>query len=690
MNIQSKNRSVLSDFFSIAFLLMAMILSGCQAETKTDSDEQSNNNTAPVIDENHRVAVCASEGAQCGVVRDKSGNSISCGSCDGSETCSNNRCETSCSLNQIDDGPFDGLFAYVPTQFAYEDQSENQHSVNTKLLPRNYGGEFPFESAVDMKAKKMEMDFGEKTLSLPLTISFKAIANEKNQTDNLLNTNLLSVDEINGQLQVKLTNNQVTVLNDKSNMKSRSCNHIAVRLTENEIKTSFNGHAVSKQANLNSIGHLAGSLSLGEYEGRIWDIRVFDNALNDSDIKKLGKECDDAQDMVVENPEFPNYLCGVYQCMYWPANVEDTTMDSFEYQLSGHDMTWEHNVMDTGMYVHGALCAEYEKSRNLELTDGYRKSWVSKFNFENPWNQYVLHENFHAYQKRTGGSTKFLAESSASWGAFTMKPTAYDTLLGMYTLQPHLALWTKQDSVFEDGIIDYSKGGHQYGASIFEWYVTHYVLADNAMGKVFNRDRFDLAPLTGSPAEAFYNVIKDGGYDMREVFVDFAARITTWDVDYGDTFLKSEIGSFNRMNGNNKKSDSPIPDEEVDNKISVFYDENGTKGNWVAVPARYKVSAWAFNAYEVSVDESVSYKLGINPSTNNPDYAEFRAKAVVYNEATGERRYTDLPVTSAGIAVTTNVIAHKGEKLYLIVASTPSTKFTDYEAYAYDYLIEKQ
>ena len=48
--------------------------------------------------------------------------------------------------------------------------------------------------------------------------------------------------------------------------------------------------------------------------------------------------------------------------------------------------------METGMYVHGALCAEYAKPRQMLLTDGYRRSWV-------------LHENFH-HNNASGGDDR--------------------------------------------------------------------------------------------------------------------------------------------------------------------------------------------------------------------------------------------------------------------------------------------
>lgn len=659
-----------------------------------EANSACNSNQCSPMDPTYIAQACAAAGASCGPIRDGQGNTISCGGCDTGESCSSNRCESSCSLTQIDDGPFDNLLAYAPLQFAYEDLSPNGYSVQTTLLEHNTDNQlFPFESSVDMTAKNIQLQLGSTSISQPMTLSFKMQPSEANQEATIIESDALSLKESSGALTTtfETLTNPVTLLNNASTLKHRSCNHVAVQVDASHIRTFLNGQSAETAVNTATLQALSGTLNIGPYNGKVWDVRIYERVLTPAEITSIGSDCDDAQSKPLPDPTYPNYLCGVYQCIYWPDGVTDTTQDSFEYQLSGHEMTWEHNVLETGMYKHGQLCAEYEKPRDLLLTEGYRKSWVSKFNFEKPWNQYVLHENFHAYQSRTGGSTKFLAESSASWGAFSQKPTAYDTILGMYTLQPQLALWTTQSSVFEEGIIDYAKGGHQYGAAIWEWYVTHHVLNDDHfIGKVFNRNVLNLAPLTGKPSEGMYNALAEAGFDMRDVFSDFAARVTTWDVDYADTFIASEVGSFNRMNGNNNNSDNPIPSEEVDNKIAEFYDHNGTQNQWLTVPSRYKIGDWAYNAYQVDVTSNTTYEVGINPSVSNPAYSEFRAQVVVHNEQSGERQYYKIPNTTAGIASSIMVYAEAGEKLYLVVANTPSTKFNEFKAYTYDYLISAQ
>ena len=175
---------------------------------------------------------------------------------------------------------------------------------------------------------------------------------------------------------------------------------------------------------------------------------------------------------------------------------------------------------------------------------------------------------------------------------------------------------------------------------------------------------------------------------MRDVFAEFASKITTWDWPmYGPGYADAEKRSYTRLFNKNKKNGNPYPDEEVDNKIAISYDGKGT-GSWVSVPKRYKIGSWAFNAYEVNVDAKSNYEVGVKPSANNPDYAEFRARVVVHNESTGKRTYRVLKVGGPGEAKTIDVKAEAGDKLYLVVSSTPSTVFKEWDAYDYEYMIK--
>ncbi|WP_226646808.1 PA14 domain-containing protein [Microbulbifer variabilis] len=627
---------------------------------------------------------CSVHLAECGVIRGESGETVDCGSCSNGESCMANRCETTCSLDQTGKGSFNSLFAYVPSQITNTDLSGNGHLVQTTYtgIQPDDGDDFPFISRTDMTAKAIALDFGNSSAGLPLTVSFKYIPSQALQTNTLISSSSLTVIERQGIITTQLHgDDDIEIINSESISKTYSCNQVTAVIDLDMVTTYFNGNVIQHNVDASGVDTLTGVMNIGPYTGKIWDLRVFNRALSPDEANLLGEDCDDSGSRETPFEGYPNYLCSVYQCIWWPNDVE-TSDASLQYQVNAHDMTWEHNVLATGMHIHGNLCGEYEKPRDLQLTEAYRNSWVNNFNKDNPWNNYVLHENFHSYQTRAGGGSKMLQESTANWGAYSQKP-GHDgvNLLGMYTLQPHQPLHTDQSSPLEEGIIDAYKGGHQYGAGIYEFYLSEYVTDRKFIGDIYNDDRRYSAPIA-----AMYDLVAQAGYDMREVFSEFAARTITWDYpEYGEQWRQAEVDSYGRMVS---QQPDDLPDEEVDNKISEFYGVEGTNGQWVAVPERYRPGSWAYNAYEVEVSRDETYLIGVRPSVTNPEYAEFRAQAVVYNEDSKERRYHPIPVVSAGEESTVTVPVSSGETLYLVVASTPSQKFTDWDAYRYDYLIE--
>ena len=706
MNMKKNKFLQLAIIFNIFIIFSSAAFTGCSKDMEIlfndspvdnydNNDNNNNNNNNDNNDNNdtfdpfhYGEISCMSEGAECGVVLGDNGINLDCGTCPSGLTCMVNRCEEIDSLDQLDTGMMTNLFAYVPIQFTDSDLSPFKHDVTTTLLPRvDVTADFPNVSRTDFRQKKISINFDTKSLSLPLTISFKLIPREVNQQQVIMDSQSFRIKQVNRSVEFFSKSDNKSILSSGSDLKTTSCNHYGIVIANNYIAIYINGRKHQISNNLPNFDGILKQLSVNEYSGKVWDLRIFSKDISQGDMAGLSEFCDDRMTMQTPYAGYTEYLCGVYYCIYWPAGITDSTPENLQYQLSGHDMTWEHNVLTTGMYKHGDLSGEIAKkeSRNLQLTEGYRSRWVNGYTFSKPWGNYVLHENFHAYQGRAGGSHKFFVEGSAEWGGYSQRPGTEDNpLLGMYTLQPHYALYANQSSPIQEGIIDFAKGGHQYGSGIFYEYITEFVLNDWLIGDVFNHS-------DKNPSSALYKIIKETGYDMQEIFADFAARITTWDWPrYGPGYLDAEKRTYDRMFGNNKKSDNPLPDEEVDNKITVSYGANGTGDSWKEVPRRYMIGSWAWNAYEVNVESTKNYTVGIMPSTSNPSYAKFKARVVVYNESTGKRTYHELKVGNPGNKTTVNVKAAAGEKLYLIVACTPSTVFSGWDTYDYKYLIKQE
>jgi hypothetical protein len=395
-----------------------------------------------------------------------------------------------------------------------------------------------------------------------------------------------------------------------------------------------------------------------------------------------GAECSD--DLILTTPYTgnPNYLIGVYIDEWWPDHATES-LEQFQYYLHAQDMVYERNLFEGGMYARDDLCGYFssgQSPRSLELSDGIRNGFVWP-TFSNPLVQgncdYWMHENFHSYQGKLGGyiglgMSKFMLESGASWGPDHMIPGKMDTLLAYYSMHPHLPLWTIQNSPVDMRAGWEFKGGHQYGAYICWSYFTNYVANKMWLG--------DVHCTSGHP-QAAHDHLAVMGHDMADHFGDFAARITTWDMQDGAAYRAAELASLNRMI--NAKPECP----RHDNKITTFYDENGTGDVWTSLITEYIPGAWAWNAYKVeNIGSNSTYNVALMTDVGNPANADFRAQVVVHNTQTDVRTYHHLDPAAPGVGTSIVVPAGLDDELYLVVATTPNV-FSGWDWYEYQYKI---
>lgn len=637
------------------------------------------------------VRQCAMQSAHCGVIRDKYGRTVDCGEPLEGEFCAGNRSEPMCELNQLDSGKLDNLFAYVPLQFTDEDLSSNRFPVKTTMFPVTTPADFPFISRTDIGGKQLELDLGPRALLPSMTVSFKFIPNETAQSEVIFESAAMQIEQQSSAVKASFgKSNDSLVIENEADLKAHSCNHYAVVVDGNSIKAWLNGNASTIQSNTSGLESITGSLAIGPYPGRVWDVRIFEQALSGEEVAELGEDCADEYVMASPYPESTNYLCGIYSCIWWPEGTTDTSQESFEYQVEAHNMTYEHNIIAGLLYDQGDFCEGHvEKHANIHLTEGYRKRWVSKLNFSNPAGTYWLHENYHAYQgnvSRIPG--KWFAESSAEWAAYTLRPgdDPSNSLLGYYTLQPHQPLWAREIVPEEWTAFSRYSGGHMYGSGIYMYYLSANYLGPKVAGDII---RYTNSGKADYPAEAMYRMLADAGFDMRDVFGEFAAKTITWDYPYyGESFKLAEDRSRRRMTRVRNGNENPWPEEDIDNKITAVYTAEGTGGNFVSVPDRYLPGSWAYNAYQVNVETRQNYRVAIKTSEANVDFAEFRATVVIHDEVSEERKYYPIEVAEPGDLAAVNVPAEAGNKLYLVVATTPSQDFSSYTMYRYEYLIE--
>ncbi len=604
--------------------------------------------------------------------------------------------QEACTSAQAGNGPTDSLYVHVPSHLVTADISTYQHVVSltgdtmheSASSDPAIAGHVPFVSRNDLTNKSIMIDLGETSRNVPLSISFKLIPTDSMQNELVMQAGAFDIETSSGSMISTWYNTgtgETSVTNNNSVLKNRSCNHFALVLGDSSHTTYFNGYPTTVGADTSMLRDLNGSIVIGPFPGKVWDIRVYQRALTQAEIMTLGG-ADSSDELLAASPYegYPNYLFGVYVNEWWPDHATDP-LEEFQYYVHAQDMVYERNIFEAGMYPNNDLSGYFASGRcqALQLSDGIRNGFVWP-TFSNPLTQsngqHWLHENFHSYQGQLSGyigfgGSKFMAESTASWGATHNIPAVRDTLLGYYTLHPHLPLWTIQNSPVDMRAGWEFKGGHQYGGNIFWSYLTNYAAGKNMLGDCFNDTR--VGPRV---AEVAYDLLATQGLDMKSIFADYAARITTWDIQDGAAYLNSENASLSRMKG-------AKPDAEIfDAKITTTYDSEGTGDQWTDVPELYIPGSWAFNAYKVEVSQDADYTFAVKTDVSNPAYSDFQARVVVHDLQTDERTYHVLSIAVPGEASSIIVPARAGDDVYLIVATTPEM-FSGWDWYPYQFKI---
>ena len=212
---------------------------------------------------------CQSQGAECGVVRGDNDINLDCGTCSSGQTCMANRCEDTCSLGQIDTGKLSNLFSYVPIQYTDSDLSSFKHKVKTILLPRvDVTADFPNVSRTDFRQKQIKIDFGAKSLSLPMTISFKLIPRKVNLNETIMESSSFKIKQNNKSIEFLSTADNKKILSSGSELKTTSCNHYAFVISKSNITIYINGrkHQISNNLSFNGISK---NLTVGKYSGKV-------------------------------------------------------------------------------------------------------------------------------------------------------------------------------------------------------------------------------------------------------------------------------------------------------------------------------------------------------------------------------------------------------------------------------------
>ncbi|WP_445364078.1 sialate O-acetylesterase [Microbulbifer sp. ANSA003] len=607
------------------------------------------------------------------------------------------------------DGPADSLLVHVPSHLEFRDVAGGNSVIVEGTALTESASSDPDVEGRTMFVSRNDFNNADMTVALPekdglahFSLSFKFIP-DSTEDDEVMVRSIADTngDNNSGSFYIGISDEVVVgqlggqdsqqFSNAESTLKTRSCNHVAVTVDNGTLTVYVNGEAsTSISVDGDSYPYLGDMLQFGPFAGKIWDARLYERVLTYDEVMDLGgSKCNES--MIATSPYdgYNNYLCSTYQCQWWSDDT-DKTMANFEHYIVAQERVWERNIFEAGMYGKGELCTYFSdegSTRDLELNDSISNTFVKNYTLEdNPLTQsnaqHWMHENFHSYQGKlnrvTGESSgKYTLESSASWGADHNIPGVKDSLLGYYTLHPHITLWAIQDSPVDHQYGYDFKGGHQYGAYIFWSWLTNYAVSKDLMGGVFRDSRDGLNDLEAADA-----YLTAQGHDMKALFADFAAQITTWDMVESEAYQVSEAASLSRML-------SEHPDASThDNKYTQTFDQEGTGNSWTDMDTGFVPGSWAFNAFKVEgITEDSNYTIAVRvDAENNPAHADFRGRAVVYNPSTGSRSYYPFDIDSSGEDSSTVVPVPANHELYALVVTTPDT-FRDFEFYDYDFAI---
>lgn len=651
-------------------------------------------------------AYCQSKNAQCGkLYKADTEEVVQCSPCSSGESCVSNRCEPICHSEQFGT-PNDSLLIHMPLTVNDDDLSNLDNHID--VIKRMGVG---FTSNIDFSKKQIKVKLAKPYKKFSLSsFSFRLLPEKNRRYTEIINTNRFKVYEKNNTLtiQARGVKRKRYSLAIEGELKTSSCNSIIINFYDNRFDVFINGKKFTK--NITDGGRLNGKvkrLRAGVYSGKIWDLRYYSRVLQDDEVATLASDCKNGPSANPYKDGYPNFICGAYVCLWWPldSDLEEgeqpIPLAQYEYYLKKQDEVYERNVIGAGMYLHGDICGFFQWAkeaengnggRNLILSYGIRKTFVKKHSEEKPVNQYWLHENFHSFQgklksysKGQKRGNKFLLESTASWGPDAIipgEPEAKDSLLGMYTLMPHLPLWSDQSSPIDEKICSRFKGGHQYGAFIFFSYISRYILDNRFIGDIYNDDRAKSKPIA-----VVNDLLLKAGHNLKQIFADFAAKTVNYDYLYKDSYITSEEASCRRMYS---KDDDYIPETCIEDspKIAMYLDDQGTFGKWVNPPSEYQIGSWAYNTFQISPSDQSTYQVGVALDENNPIYSELQARVIINNLNDNSYQYLSIESIKPGEEKSLKIQSPENAVVYLVVVSTPN-KFNAFESYQYKYMVQK-
>ena len=288
----------------------------------------------------------------------------------------------------------------------------------------------------------------------------------------------------------------------------------------------------------------------------------------------------------------------------------------------------------------------------------------------------VAHEVYHEfmgamYHTYAAYGTKWFDESGASFApAFTMP--AFDGIYSSFPLAPAYPLGydnTQAETnphfhTQELSLGDRVRGGHIYNSWLMWWFLAEYADLPHLMGMMSPNERQTAGTWNGI-LHSIRLYVETENMDFGDLWGTFVAHYRTWDFGpIGVAMAAKEKSSVDTAKADTL-NDPPIPDSVTleGRKTTVYLNPaSGTNGVYVAGPSAQRPGPFGWNcltAQGVSASRVVAISIiwddgmGFQANTNPPklpsqqtdcdlDSRFYNNVVMVYNEATGKRRYWKL------------------------------------------------
>ncbi len=593
--------------------------------------------------------------------------------------------------------------AFLPQRFGYRNISG--YKVRVDIDDTSSGDDFYIAPEFNKKSLTLTLEDNTYLTTSAITISFKMTPDEGAPDSVLMQSDdFFEIKTTAGNIESTFYDNgspASSITTNQSSLKIHRANHVAAVLGANSHKVYLNGTLTETQLTQAITESQKRVVTIGPYQGKIWDIKIHNWEVP---REQLAEDyiygIDDLNKAAISpDPEYPNGLCGVYRCFWWPLD-EDLQPDeaplpyeTYLYYLYAHE-----NLSIKNYYFKASMIPKGKEveflgtapNKNPILGYGIRKTFVRPFSFDRPLDPdnsyYWLHENFHSLQGFISDMPKWFMEATAEWAPEIVFPgsSTDSDLLGFYTYAPHMPLWINQNSDVNDLAGWQYKGGHMYGAKILIWYLANYYSDASFIGEIYNH------PYAGHrPQESMFELMGSdpltGGSMMGKEFANFAARTITWDYAMGEAFAKEERDSLGRI-----KRKTGLTEEEIINTFPMEYLAEGTGDVWTSVPADHMPGSWAYNAYKCENTDAGMYTIEFEGDIGNIPESLFEVRVVVHDSATDERTYYSRNNISNGEQIVIPEIpTNQGDTLYLVVATTPHIFIGETERYNYKFKIYK-